>query len=342
MPEVTTCPQCRRRIRMPESALGRRVKCPGCGAPFVAGEEKLAPVTVVPESLPYVEPESESDVPTVEPEPVVPVEPTPPAPAAAPPPAPAGEPDLEAWAGVRNGIALQGLAHVLYTLAVVTMMLVTFVAAVSKGEGPGKAGTTFLMLLGGFAVFSFVCNQVMSVVGQCCCLFAPARPATRAWAVACLALAALAVAQEGGILRLSGTDRLGDENLAAFAGVFLFLEVGRLTVLPLFLRGLGAELKNPGVAAGATYLAIGTPALFLLNFMISFFWHAVVRPNADSHTTYPPGFGPSRDFDWVGLLLLVFNLLSLIAALLAGVFIMFRAWQALGPKPAVVSRRSLA
>lgn len=36
-PSVVRCTQCKRALRVPEALLGKRVKCPGCGAGFVAG-----------------------------------------------------------------------------------------------------------------------------------------------------------------------------------------------------------------------------------------------------------------------------------------------------------------
>jgi hypothetical protein len=36
MPEVVSCPKCRRRSRLPERLLGKRVKCPGCAEIFTA------------------------------------------------------------------------------------------------------------------------------------------------------------------------------------------------------------------------------------------------------------------------------------------------------------------
>ncbi|HZT81593.1 MAG TPA: hypothetical protein VFA26_15310 [Gemmataceae bacterium] len=37
MPEIIQCPECGRKLRVPDDMRGKRVKCPGCGAPFTAG-----------------------------------------------------------------------------------------------------------------------------------------------------------------------------------------------------------------------------------------------------------------------------------------------------------------
>src|SRR5262245_42112988 len=34
-----TCPECERTLNVPDSALGKRVRCPACKSPFVAAEE---------------------------------------------------------------------------------------------------------------------------------------------------------------------------------------------------------------------------------------------------------------------------------------------------------------
>jgi hypothetical protein len=36
MPEIISCPSCRRRLQAPESVLGQDVQCPTCGTTFVA------------------------------------------------------------------------------------------------------------------------------------------------------------------------------------------------------------------------------------------------------------------------------------------------------------------
>ena len=36
MAEVTSCPQCQRKLRVPDELLGKKVKCPGCGLTFTA------------------------------------------------------------------------------------------------------------------------------------------------------------------------------------------------------------------------------------------------------------------------------------------------------------------
>jgi hypothetical protein len=37
MPEIITCPDCDRKLRVPDNLLGKKVKCPGCSVMFTAG-----------------------------------------------------------------------------------------------------------------------------------------------------------------------------------------------------------------------------------------------------------------------------------------------------------------
>jgi hypothetical protein len=37
MPEIITCPDCQRKLRVPDDLLGKKVKCPGCSVMFTAG-----------------------------------------------------------------------------------------------------------------------------------------------------------------------------------------------------------------------------------------------------------------------------------------------------------------
>jgi hypothetical protein len=43
MPEITSCPQCQRKLRVPDDLIGHKVKCPGCGLNFTADIDRPAP-----------------------------------------------------------------------------------------------------------------------------------------------------------------------------------------------------------------------------------------------------------------------------------------------------------
>jgi predicted Zn finger-like uncharacterized protein len=39
MPEIVQCPECQRKLKVPDNLLGKNVKCPTCGATFTAAGE---------------------------------------------------------------------------------------------------------------------------------------------------------------------------------------------------------------------------------------------------------------------------------------------------------------
>jgi predicted Zn finger-like uncharacterized protein len=42
MPQVTECPECQRKLRVPDELLGKKVKCPSCGTTFAAAASEQA------------------------------------------------------------------------------------------------------------------------------------------------------------------------------------------------------------------------------------------------------------------------------------------------------------
>jgi hypothetical protein len=57
MPEITACPDCNRKLRVPDTLLGRKVKCPGCGIQFTASAvTEEAPPTPPPSKAVATEP----------------------------------------------------------------------------------------------------------------------------------------------------------------------------------------------------------------------------------------------------------------------------------------------
>jgi predicted Zn finger-like uncharacterized protein len=48
MAEITSCPHCQRKLRVPAELLGRQVKCPGCGQQFTASVAGAAPAPPPP------------------------------------------------------------------------------------------------------------------------------------------------------------------------------------------------------------------------------------------------------------------------------------------------------
>lgn len=74
MPEIVNCPQCDRKLRVPDNLLGQAVKCPTCGTTFTA-----TPSSAPPEPPPFSAPPPPMDAPPP---------PPPPGPPPMPPPMP--------------------------------------------------------------------------------------------------------------------------------------------------------------------------------------------------------------------------------------------------------------
>jgi predicted Zn finger-like uncharacterized protein len=54
MSDTAECPQCGRQLHVPDSVLGRSVKCPACGMTFTAGESAVRHVPEAP--IPFRDP----------------------------------------------------------------------------------------------------------------------------------------------------------------------------------------------------------------------------------------------------------------------------------------------
>jgi predicted Zn finger-like uncharacterized protein len=59
MAEIVNCPQCDRKLRVPDDLLGKKVKCPTCGQMFTAEAAEPA-IPVAPDPEPEPEPEARS------------------------------------------------------------------------------------------------------------------------------------------------------------------------------------------------------------------------------------------------------------------------------------------
>jgi hypothetical protein len=108
MPIAITCPSCKHSGRVPDAALGRKIKCPKCATPFLVEADGAAPIRTSirtpPPQRPVPEPEPLPPEPPPPPPPPppqqqplpsafdLPAEPEPEPPAEPPPPEPAAEP----------------------------------------------------------------------------------------------------------------------------------------------------------------------------------------------------------------------------------------------------------
>jgi hypothetical protein len=99
MPIAITCPSCKHSGRVPDTALGRRMKCPKCATPFLVEADGAAPLKPMPTpsvGVPATEIATEPPPPSLHQQPLpsafdLPAEP-PPEPAPAPEAPPESEP----------------------------------------------------------------------------------------------------------------------------------------------------------------------------------------------------------------------------------------------------------
>src|SRR5438128_297902 len=72
MPDIIQCPQCERKLKVPDTLRGKVVKCPTCGVAFSADAERTGPPDVaasddlparVPETASSREPSAEEKAP---------------------------------------------------------------------------------------------------------------------------------------------------------------------------------------------------------------------------------------------------------------------------------------
>ncbi|MBI1913804.1 MAG: hypothetical protein HYS12_03490, partial [Planctomycetes bacterium] len=191
MPETLTCPECQRKVRLPDHLIGKRVKCPSCGGTFTA-----TPTTMAVPALP------------TEPEPAVPFEPMPApvGPVSARPPVEEQEGDLafprepevdiptadvSAWFGVRMGLRLQVIAHcaVAGGLGLILLLILVTLSAsepsASRG-GRSEGVGTFAIILTILSGLSMLTGWILTLVAGCFLLGTTPRRSARELALGML------------------------------------------------------------------------------------------------------------------------------------------------------------
>ena len=278
MPVIVVCPACQKKARVPDSMLGRIVRCPACAATFPASAD--GPAT--PPPVPAEEPADESDLFD---EPAAP--PRPPLP---------GDPD--ALRSLRAGVFLQLLAQGLYAGALAVVLIIALASLLTSGPsaktGPAfGSGPVVTSSTGSSAVVAALAvlaaglllggSAILGLTGGALCTLAPVAHLARGLAIAALALGVLSFFEALNVFRMLGF--IYDFNMSgpgfgtrgAFSSFVVpaalgwVLETGRLTVLALFWRSVSFLLRDGTGAALALRLAWAVPAfqgvLLLLGFV---------------------------------------------------------------------------
>jgi predicted Zn finger-like uncharacterized protein len=274
MPEILSCPQCDKKMRVTEDTLGKRVKCPGCGHIFVAvapAPPPPPPPAAVTSKRPWegADEEEQNEVRAEEVENEEPEK----RPARKEKPRPSAPPDedADAWRSVQTGLAVHCVAN-LFLMGgwVLLAILVAVVVGSESGSRPSMALIGLLGLLGGLCVLF---GWLVTLVASALWTSGPARHAARGLAVAGLVLGTLVLLLSLEAARSSGSAFEGrhgysEERAAtiAFAVALLaamMVETARLTVVGCTLKSFASCLGMQKAISQGAMLIVLTPALLL-------------------------------------------------------------------------------
>src|SRR5438477_9049795 len=162
MPVVITCPACQRKARVSRSALGKTVKCPGCGTTFQAAREEddAAPA-------PRNEPETEELPESPQREPAT--------------------PEGEARRVERFGLGLLTLSEGLLAVSMALQLFANLLGlAIADGGTKSPLLQSFIYVAALIAVLGMFVAEVAALIGAVCCLLLPATLSMRAAAASIL------------------------------------------------------------------------------------------------------------------------------------------------------------
>jgi len=269
MPLVTQCPNCERKLRVPDDFLGKRVRCPACKEVFTpsAGEEASSPsaepaprtprklVRPIPAEYedepprvrrrreePPPDDESEDDQYGDEPEES----------------SYEDEPEPERrlrrrrddWVKVQNGVGLVLISICIFVFAVSANMGAGVVAGLQAppGAGPGQFQARPI----GFGIGRWLnlalglVADTVTLAGYFFCRSAPPKYGARAFATVCLVLGGASVVSLV-VLLVGGI---------ALDMVKPLLDVSKLFVFLFFLRAIAKCLREESLAGRTNYLII--------------------------------------------------------------------------------------
>jgi hypothetical protein len=288
MPEITSCPQCQRKLRVPDDLIGRAVKCPGCGLQFTAAiDPPAAP------RFPYGAVEEEPAAGRRSPPPL-------------PPPRPVRDDDYDRgqgreddydrprrrpglavrqeWISVRVGLTLLIVSLIIGVVSAIIFGVGVVISISAQTMPPPAMGNRGFPSRGGdtevFAGLTILCSlvfllawRIVSIVGYCFFLSAPARTESSGLAGGALGLGIawpilllLGVLLAAAVARSAATSVMLDPGGAGFfsrvdaAGILLIatmaitglLFVSELACTLLFYRNVCRTLRSDGLARGAT------------------------------------------------------------------------------------------
>ncbi len=228
MPVVITCPACRRKARVPDTALGKTVKCPGCGATFPATLDDSTPLPAPP----LVE---EDEVPEPSPE----------------PPAP------DTRRVERTGIGLLGISQGVFAVSLALQLLVALLGMISPNTEPKSAVSVSISQVAILiAVLAGLTGAVAALIGAIFCIVPPASLWARATAASVLILTLLALVRPpAGSFR----DLVSGQAVLSILTPAMY-ESARQATLAIYAFVQARRLGDASTAAQARFVAVAYPA----------------------------------------------------------------------------------
>src|SRR5581483_3479093 len=264
MPIVITCPECRRKAKVPESALGKTVRCPGCGATFPATAEDAGP----PPPHDATDEGAAPDLPG-----------TP-------------SPEDDARRAVETGVLLLAASQGLLAAGLALQLLLALFRLALSDAGPrSSAAATTIDVVTLLGVLAQVAAAVGFLIGGAFCALpsvTPARPAAGAVLVLAVVVTALSANPFGEMLRSVGMrdegwgmgDRSGSSltpHPSPLPMMFLpvALDAALQALLAVYARANALRLRDRTGAGMATVLVVAYPVvrvgLYLITVLVGIF-----------------------------------------------------------------------
>jgi hypothetical protein len=311
MPEITSCPQCERKLRVPENLIGKQVKCPGCGNAFVA---RVLSASAPPpaaaeegwfEDLPRAatgsrsQPRPESTVDEAAerlPEGFDAIDRGSP-----------GAQEAEGWGKVRLGALLNLIGMPLIVAALLTGALgMGFVGATSRGfrDLDFDDARALAVLTGICTLLLLLAGRVVSLIGYGFYLAGSGQTGrVRSLATSCMGLgiATVAVPVLAFLVFLLGMGVIQASRYDASSGLPIFLfavaNLG-LVVIPTllfllelitgagYMRAVATRIQTKGLATNARYLSMTGGGVTLFNVALGLLLFIVTMANTGGSRYY--------------------------------------------------------
>jgi predicted Zn finger-like uncharacterized protein len=277
MPETIHCPECSRKLRVPDHLLGKKVKCPSCSAIFTAEAPEQPPEPVQPRAArrrptpPLDEEEDEEEQP-------------PPRRRKPPPPVEEEyeeeteeeeedqEPEEEEspeeeerprrrriktdWPKIRTGVDLALISVSIMLLAIpvsgVAGVMEAQQAPPNLGPGAFQRRADVLPLPFWIGAMAGLVSDIVALVSYFFCMAAPTKQSAKTLATACLVLGGIVLV--GTIAVFAVTITKGPSPVLELVRVLFVLS--KFFLFLFFLRAIARLLREDGVERSVKYLLI--------------------------------------------------------------------------------------